>query len=347
MSGPAASCERAGADGRTMADVTTRTIATNGIELHVHEAGDPDGSPVILCHGFPELGYSWRHQLPALADAGYHVLAPDQRGYGRSSKPEAIDDYDIVHLDDDLLGLLDSLGHEKAVFVGHDWGSMVVWALATRAPERVAGVVGMSVPFIPRGERPPLEAMRFIFGDNFFYMLYFQEPGVADADLGRDPGTTMRRMLAGLSPGKRSSDPVDAANAAARMFAPGDAGFVERLPEPDGLPDWITPAELDHYVTEFGRTGFTGGINWYRNLDRNWHLTPELEGAKVTVPARFIGGTDDPVLLMTPPTVQDGFLADDRGSVLIPDAGHWVQQEKPAEVNAALLEFLAGLKPGW
>jgi pimeloyl-ACP methyl ester carboxylesterase len=321
--------------------VAERTVATNGVELHVLEAGPADGSPVILCHGFPELAWSWRHQLPALGEAGYRVIAPDQRGYGRSSAPAAVEDYDIIHLTDDLLGLLDDLGHERGVFVGHDWGSMAVWTLATRCPERVAGVVGMSVPFIQRGERPPTEAMRFLFGDAFFYMLYFQEPGVADADLGADPARFLRRMLGGASSGPRDPEAVQA------MFADDGRGFVDRLPEPDGLPVWLSPEELDHYVAEFTRTGFTGGLNWYRNLDRNWERTPALAGATVQVPARFIGGVDDPVLSMTPPSVQDGLLADDRGTVLIGGAGHWVQQEKPAEVNRALLDFLAGLEPGW
>ena len=318
-----------------------RLVATNGIQLHVTEAGDDDAPLVVLCHGFPELGYSWRHQVPALADAGYRVAVPDQRGYGRSSAPEAIDDYDIAHLNDDLLGLLDDLGREKAVFVGHDWGSMVVWNLAVRHPSRVAGVVGMSVPFIPRGTRPPTESLRFLLGDSFFYMLYFQEPGVADADLGADPARFLRRMLAGGSSGPRDPEAV------ASMFANDGRGFVDRLPEPAALPGWLGQDELDHYVGEFARTGFTGALNWYRNLDRNWELTPELDGVKVEVPARFIGGVDDPVLAMTPPTVQDGLLADDRGTVLIEGAGHWVQQEKPEEVNAALLDFLSRLQPRW
>ena len=176
-----------------------RTVAANGVELHVVEAGPEDGFPVVLAHGFPELSYSWRHQMAALAAAGCRVLAPDQRGYGRSSRPDAIADYDIEHLTGDLVALLDDLGEEQAVFVGHDWGSMVVWQLALLAPERVAGVVGMSVPFLPRGPIPPVQAMRTVFGDAFFYILYFQEPGVADADLGRDVATTMRRMLCGLT----------------------------------------------------------------------------------------------------------------------------------------------------
>jgi pimeloyl-ACP methyl ester carboxylesterase len=309
-----------------------RTLATNGVELHLLEAGD--GPPVILAHGFPELAYSWRHQIPALARAGYHVVAPDQRGYGGSSRPEAVDDYDIVHLTDDLLGILDDLGAEQAVFVGHDWGSMVVWTLAQLAPERVAGVVGMSVPFIPRGPIPPVEMLRNALGDAFFYVLYFQEPGVADAELGGDAARTMRRMLAGaiIDP----ATPPDVAN----MFANDGRGFIDRMPEPDRLPDWLGQDELDTYIETFERTGFTGGINWYRNFDRNWRLTESLAGAKVEVPSLFIGGALDPVLLMTPPQATEEWLTDHRGTVLVEGAGHWVQQEAPAEVNAALLDFL-------
>jgi pimeloyl-ACP methyl ester carboxylesterase len=321
--------------------VRERTVPVNGVDLFVTEAGPADGSLVVLCHGFPELGFSWRHQIPALVEAGYLAAAPDQRGYGRTTAPEAITDYDIVHLTDDLVGLLDLYGREQAVFVGHDWGSMVVWAMALRHPDRVAGVVGMSVPFVPRGEVAPTTAMRAILGDAFFYMLYFQEPGVADADLGADPARFLRRMMAGIGSGTRDADAV------ASMFANDGRGFVDRLPEADTLPGWLSQEELDHYVDEFSRTGFTGGINWYRNIDRNWELSAHLAGAKVTVPARFIGGADDPVLLMTPPALQDGHLVDDRGTVLVPGAGHWVQQEKPDEVNDALLDFLGGLEPGW
>jgi pimeloyl-ACP methyl ester carboxylesterase len=315
--------------------MTERIVQTNGVELFVVDEGPTDGPVVVLAHGFPELSYSWRHQIPALASAGYRVLAPDQRGYGRSTRPEAVDDYDIVHLTDDLLGLLDDVGVDDAVFVGHDWGSMVVWQQSLLNPERVKGVVGMSVPFLPRGPVPPVQMMRQVMGDNFFYILYFQEPGVADADLGRDAATTMRRMLAGL----RSTGEADA-EAATRMFAPGSAGFVERMPEPDALPEWLSQDELEHYVAEFGRTGFTGGINWYRNFDRNWSLTEHLADAKVAMPSLFIGGAQDPVLVMSPPGIGDASLSDHRGNVIVDDAGHWVQQEKPAEVNAALLSFI-------
>jgi len=314
--------------------IRERTVRTNGVDLRVVEAGT-EGPLVVLAHGFPELAYSWRHQIPALAAAGYRVIAPDQRGYGGSSRPEAIDEYDIHHLTDDLLGLLDDLGEERAVFVGHDWGSMVVWQQSLLHPERVIGVVGMSVPFLPRGEVSPVTAMRNVFGDAFFYILYFQEPGVADAELGDDPARTMRRLLAGLR-----MDPDAGVGIDPSAFAADGRGFVDRMPEPDGLPDWLRQDELDHYIDEFRRTGFTGGINWYRNFDRNWATTEALADAKVTVPSLFIGGASDPVLLMSPPAASHGSLTDHRGDVLIDGAGHWVQQEKPDEVNAALLGFL-------
>jgi pimeloyl-ACP methyl ester carboxylesterase len=309
----------------------SRTVRSNGIDLHVTEMGE--GPPVVLCHGFPETSYSWRHQLPALAAAGYHVLAPDQRGYGRSGRPEPVEAYDILHLTDDMLGLLDAIGVERAVFVGHDWGAPVVWTLALRAPERVAGVAALSVAFPRRGQIMPIERQRELFGDSWAYMLYFQEPGVADAGLGRDPATTMRRMLTGLTDRGGLTGPRDG------------RGMVERMSEPAELPGWLTQADLDHFAAEFARTGFTGPINWYRNIDRNWDLMSGFEGAQVEVPALFIAGRADPVLAMGPPEKMTKWVPDLRGIVLLDDTGHWVQQERPTEVNAALLDFLAGLPP--
>ena len=318
-----------------------RTVSTNGVDLHVYEEGDAEAPAVLFAHGFPELAYSWRHQLPALAKAGYRAIAPDQRGYGKSSRPDAIEDYDILHLTGDLVGLLDELGIEKAVFVGHDWGSMVVWQSALLHPDRVAGVVGMSVPFIPRGPMPPVDLMRMAFKDRFFYIVYFQEPGVADADLGADAATTMRRFLCGVK-----VNDGDALEASELASADDGRGMVERLPEPDRMPDWLSQEELDFYAAEFGRTGFTGGINWYRNFNRNWELTEHLAGAKVEVPSMFIGGKQDPVLLMSPPSIQAGWLTDHRGDVLVEDAGHWVQQEKPDEVNRAIVDFVDSIYKG-
>jgi epoxide hydrolase A/B len=318
----------------SVAGAERRTIAVNGIDLSVLDAGE--GPAVVLAHGFPELAYSWRHQVPVLAAAGYRVLAPDGRGYGRTTRPDAVEDYDIEHLTGDIVGLLDAVGVEKAVVVGHDWGSIVAWATAQLHPGRVAGVVGMSVPFIPRAPAPPIQIMRQMFADAFFYMVYFQEPGVADAELGADAEVTMRRLLAG---GGFSTD-VDLSS----MFANDGRGFVERIPDPDGLPAWLTQEELDVYVAEFRRTGFTGGINWYRNLDRNWERTPQLAGAKVDLPSLFVGGAGDPVLIMSPPAGAEEWLTDHRGTVLVQEAGHWVQQEKPAEVNDALLAFLDAVR---
>ena len=327
----------------THSSTRERRVATNGIELHVVDAGPDDGRPVVLCHGFPELAYSWRHQVPALAAAGYHVLAPDQRGYGRSDRPDAIEDYDIHHLTGDLLGLLDDIGAPSAVFVGHDWGSMVVGQMALLHPDRMDGVAVLSVPLLPRGAMPPVPMMRQLFGDSFFYILYFQEPGVADADLGADPAETMTRMLAGLSiPRDEGGDGVDLAG----LANPDGRGFVDRLPKAAGRPEWLSQAELDHYIAEFTRTGFTGGINWYRNFDRNWETTPELDGAHVTIPSLFITGTADPVNLMSPATVMEGHALDHRGSTFVEGAGHWVQQEAPDAVNAALLAFLDSLDLG-
>lgn len=320
------------------AGVRNSTVAVNGVELSVLEAGQ--GFPVLMLHGFPELAFSWRHQLPALAAAGYRAIAPDQRGYGRSSRPEELTLYDIEHLMGDAIELLDKLGCERAVVVGHDWGSMVAWTLALRHPSRFAGVVGMSVPFIPRGELPPVQVFRQLFSNNFFYILYFQEPGVADADLGADPAKTMRRFLAGITAGG------DPASAAVAMSAADGRGFVDRLPEPDRMPDWLSKEELGFYVSEFSRTGFTGGLNWYRNLDRNWELTADLAGKKVEIPSMFIGGMSDPTLLMAPPAVMVGWMTDHRGDVLLSGAGHWVQQERAAEVNAALIDFVGSVAEG-
>jgi pimeloyl-ACP methyl ester carboxylesterase len=285
---------------------------------------------------FPSLAYSWRHQIPALAAAGFHVLAPDQRGYGGSSSPDAVEAYDIVALAADLAGLLDDVGAQRAVWVGHDLGAMVAWSAAQLHPDRIAAVVGLSLPPMPRGQRPPMKAYQNMFGDNFFYILYFQQPGVADAELDSDPARSMRRMISGLQT-------LGDADAAARMFAPGPMGLLDRLAEPAALPAWISE-DLDHYVTAFARTGFTGALNWYRNLDRNWEIMAHPVAATITAPALFIAGTADPVLGITPRDRASEVVTGSYREVMIDGAGHWLQQEHAVEVNAALLEFLAGVK---
>ena len=294
------------------------------MRLRVDEAGERGAPLVILAHGFPELAYSWRRQIPALAEAGYHVLAPDQRGYGGSARPSAIEAYDIEALSGDLIGLLDDVGAERAVFVGHDWGAIVAWNTPLLHPDRVAGVVGVSVPPVPRPRVPPTQAFKRIFGDNFFYMLHFQEPGVADAELGRDPATTMRRLF--TDPGAVLGNPAWNAPAA------------------KPLPAWISEAELDHYAKEFARTGFTGPLNWYRNLDRNWELTASTPAATINAPSLFIGGSADPVLLFTRRDRAAQVVTGPYREVIIEGAGHWIQQERAQQVTTELRNYLAELE---
>jgi pimeloyl-ACP methyl ester carboxylesterase len=316
-----------------LARTETRTVTRDGVSLAVDVGGE--GPLVILAHGFPELSYSWRHQVPALIDAGYRVAVPDMRGYGRSDRPEPIEAYDIEQLTGDLAAIADDLGEDQAVFVGHDWGSIAVWQMAVLRPERVKGVVGMSVPFLPRGPVSTVELMRQIFADGFFYIVYFQEPGVADAELGADTARTMRRLLAGPKPNQFTDEQRVA------LGAKGDAGFIDRLPEPpDGLPAWLSQDDLDHYVAEFERTGFTGGLNWYRNLDRNWRLTEGVAQTHITCPSLFITGSLDPVAGFA--SVEPGlaFLDDHHGNVVVEGAGHWVQQESSGDVNESLIVFL-------
>jgi pimeloyl-ACP methyl ester carboxylesterase len=296
---------------------SNRTVPVNGIELNVAEEGD--GRPVILCHGFPELGYSWRHQLPALARAGYHALAPDMRGYGATSIPPEIEAYDVLTICADLLGLLDDLGEERAVFVGHDWGAQVVWELARAHPERVAAVVGMSVPLVPRAPAPPLYLMRQGMGEDF-YIVWFQRPGVADEVLARD----VRRTLT-----------------TSRVWTSHWADEDENPPR----PPWLSEHDLRVYVEAFERTGFTGGLNYYRNIDRNWQLTEPFADRRVEAPALFVTGAKDPVRGWMPEALMDGLVTDLRRTVVVEGAGHWIQQERPDVVNEALLGFLRDV--GW
>jgi pimeloyl-ACP methyl ester carboxylesterase len=298
---------------------------------------------VLLCHGWPESWYSWRHQLTALAAAGYHAVAPDMRGYGQSDKPAEIDKYTVFHLVGDMIGLCDALGQKQVVIVGHDWGSIVAWTSALVRPDRFRGVVGMSVPFFPRLPMSPLTMFKAAAGDNFMYILYFQEPGKAERELEADTKRTMRMLLYSAS----GSMPRETW----RRNVPKTAGFLDAMNEPEKLPAWLSEADLDFYAGEFARAGFRGGLNWYRNFDRNWELLAPWADAKVTIPSYFVGGLKDAVVTGPEgtgpgPGVQmlPTFCTDLRGTALLPDAGPWNQQEDPRGTNRALLDFLAGLK---
>ena len=320
------------------ADEVRRRIieAPGGVGISVTEAGQAGDQPtVVLLHGFPDLSFTWRRQIPALAAAGYHVLAPDGRGFGRSDRPDDQDAYDIDHLIADLIALLDDVGVERAVFVGHDWGALVIYALSLMAPQRVAGVVGIGVPFLPRGTVPPTTMLRQFAGEQWFMLLWVQDPGVAEADMERDVTLTIRRMYTGLR-----------LEAIIGSQGPGEPrNLLDRLDDADVLPDWLGHDDLAHYVAEYSRTGFTGGLNWFRNFDRNWALTPQLAGARIAVPTLYISGSVDPLLIACPPALMEGWLDDHRGTVLIDGGGHWVHQQLPGAVNDALLWFLSDVTP--
>ena len=311
-----------------------KMIKTNGIDMAVYEAGPKDGIPVVLCHGFPELAYSWRHQIPALAAAGYHVLAPDQRGYGNTSRPQAVTDYDMAHLTGDLVGLLDAYGIDHAIFVGHDWGGLVVWQMPLFHPKRVRGVVGVNTPFLPRGPMDPIAMMRMAFGDDM-YIVYFQQPGLADAALAKDVGKSMRFFMrkSGMKAEDYAKLPAEQRNLALVKALEAD----ETSWGGAGAP-LLNTEELKYFVDAFTKTGFTGGINWYRNFTRNWEKSDGVE-QKVHVPGLMIMAEDDIVLS---PAMAEGMeqYVPDLEKALIRDCGHWTQQEHPEQVNTILIDWL-------
>ncbi len=320
-----------------MAEAAQRDIVANGIRLQVTEQGE--GPLVLCCHGWPELAHSWRHQLPVLARAGYRAVAPDMRGYGGSDAPEAMEAYSLLHLVGDMVGLVAALGERQAVIVGHDWGASVAWTCAMLRPDIFRSVVAMSVPFRPRGPAPPLAMLRAA-GLHNFYWLYFQPPGVAEAEFERDPAASLRRILGGIGSGR----PRDTSQI---LTLPEGGGFLDLMPEPVPRPAWLPEADLAIMADVYRRTGFRGGLNYYRNLDRNWELLAAWHGAPIHQPALFIAGAHDPVIvgplgrkaLDTLPQTVAGL----RRIVMVEGAGHWIQQERPDEVNAALIEFLTEL----
>lgn len=317
-----------------MTQITHRHLHVGDIRMHVAEAGS--GPLVILLHGFPESWYSWRHQLLALAEAGYHAVAPDQRGYGGTDRPPAVEDYTILHTVGDVIGLIGALGEEQAVVAGHDWGSGVAWHSALMRPDRVRAVIALGGPYTWRPDTAPLAGIRAQAGDDF-YISYFQRPGVADRELARDPRATIRRALYGASGDGYPWNP---------LIPPG-GGLLDTWSEPEKLPGWLTEDDLDVYAADFERTGFTAALNWFRNLDRNWTLTSPWRHAAVTPPALYItGDRDSAAALPGGAELISGASAavpNLRRAVVLPGCGHWTQQERPAEVNEAFVRFLNSL----
>jgi pimeloyl-ACP methyl ester carboxylesterase len=315
-------------------DVTQRRVATNGIELNIAEQGE--GPLVIMLHGFPESWYSWRHQFAPLAEAGYHAVAPDMRGYGKSDKPADISAYNQVEVTRDVIGLIDALGYDTAVVIGHDWGAPTAWSAALNHPDRVNAVGALSVPFTPRADRPPLDTLKEIFKDRFFYQLYFQEPGMAEAELEANVRTALRKFIH-MASGEMDSEHF-------LKERPADADLLSDLPDPEQMGAWLTDEDLDFYVAEFERTGFRGPLNYYRNHNLTWELTA---GAPTTIeqPAMFVAGAKDGVIVMAAEALQKlpervpNLIVNE----LIDGIGHWTQQEAPEAVNEAMLRFLRAL----
>jgi pimeloyl-ACP methyl ester carboxylesterase len=276
-----------------------------------------------------------------LSAAGFHAVAPDMRGYGKSDKPEAVEDYDIHHLTADLVGIVDAMGEKSAMLVGHDWGAIVTWQAMLLHPQRFTAHVAMSVPYSGRGPQSLIQTLRQAMGENFYYILYFQEPGVAEKEFDANPRALLSRLY--LSPDSPRDPPAitDPKRSA--------GGWIPRMGAPKSLPPWLKQADLDYYVNEFTAAGFRGGINYYRNFHRNWETTPQLSNAKVTQPVLFIAGEKDVVIRGASAEAltssMKNAVSDLRGVKLFPGAGHWVQQERADETNAAMIEFLKSVRP--
>ncbi|GGY02913.1 alpha/beta fold hydrolase [Massilia dura] len=320
-----------------------RSVDVNGITLSYLEAGE--GPAILLCHGFPETSQSWRKQIPVLAAAGYRAIAPDLRGYGESSCPEASDVYTMFHIVGDLIGLMDALSIERTVIVGNDWGASVAWQMALMRPDRIRGVAAFGVPMMARAPMPPTKLFPRT-KEAMFYILYFQEPGLAEREVERDMPTTLRRIYHAASGEAGPRQPGDDTPNPFGMVVP-ERGILRDLPEPVSLPAWLSSADFNAFAAAFARSGFRGGLNYYRNLDRNWELQASLEGMHVEVPALFAIGSRD--VGLTIPGM-DHIIAGMsklaphlRRCVTIDDAGHWIQQERADEVNALILSFMPTL----
>jgi len=321
-----------------MPDLVHRIEHVNGIRIHCVEAGA--GPLVLLVHGFPESWYSYRHQLPVLAAAGYRAVAIDVRGYGRSSAPVEVDAYRMIRKVADNVALVKALGEEQAVVVGHDWGAPIAWNSALIRPDVFRAVAGLSVPFAPSGDTRPTDAFRAMGGDEEFYIEYFQQPGRAEAELEAD----VRQWLLGFY-FSASGDAPAPSRTGTMSTIPYGHRMIERFHFPDPMPAWLTTEDLDFYAGEFERTGFSGGLNRYRNVDRDWEDLAAFRGKPIEVPALFVGGDKDGPTVWGKPSI-DRFpitLPKLHKSIILPGCGHWTQQERPAEVNEALLDFLAAV----
>jgi pimeloyl-ACP methyl ester carboxylesterase len=318
--------------------VVHRQIEANGISIHLAEAGD--GPLVLLVHGVPELWYSWRLQLESLAAAGYHVVAADLRGCGQTDAPLGVESYSMLNLVSDVVGLLDALGQERAVLVGHDWGTQIAYRCAELHPSRVSALVALSVPYAPRAPEPPSVTIERFARNAFSMVRYFQQPGLAEAELEADPQRTFRLFLYVLS----GDGPAGLVEHLYRTKAP-DSRLLDGIPEPTLPLTWLTAADVDYYATEYGRTGFTGALNRYRNLDRDWEELTVADGTRIEQPTLFVGGSRDGAVLFGNLEPMQRSLPNLRGVEVLAGCGHWVQQERASHVNALIRSFLSDEAP--
>ena len=312
-------------------------VIANGIRIHYVEAGE--GPLVVMCHGWPESWYSWRHQIQPIADAGYRVVAPDMRGYGGSDKPHTVEAYDMASLMADIVGIIDAFDAPSAILIGHDWGAPICWNTAAMYPERVSAIAALSVRYPKRGPTSTIDLWRRLYADRFFYQLYFENEGVAEAELEADIALSLRKIYFALSGNAPAADYW--------LDRPADGGLLGPLIDPKPFPAWLSTDDLDYYTANFSAGGFRGPINRYRNQDRDFEMLPDMATGPILQPSCFIAGSRDPVRYFVPgrDLYEDvgRHCADLRFTRIIEGAGHWVQQEAPGDVTTALLEFLSSL----
>lgn len=318
-----------------------RFIKTNGVRYFIKEAGNPSQPLILFLHGFPDSWYSWRHQLAAMAEAGYYAVAPDMLGCGETDAPMEIERYSQDEMAKDIAGLITTLGHEQAILVGHDLGASLTWQVCLLHPEKVKAAIALSIPYGGRALSRPTEHMKKVFGNNFYYILYFQEPGVAEKELDEDIRNSLLRIYYSISAeGEESYTKFVTSDAPQKAEK-----YLDTTVAPKTLPQWLSEADLDYYVSRYQKKGFRPIINWYRCLDIYWERTPHLAGKKITQPVYFIAGKNDPITHMVRKAIKrlPAVVEDLRGIEYFEECGHWIACEQRELLNERLLAFINGL----
>jgi len=317
-------------------------IRISGVQYFIKEAGDAKDPLVLFLHGFPDSWYTWRHQLRVVADAGYYGVAPDMLGCGETDAPQAIARYSQDVMAQDIASLIDALGHRQAILVAHDLGASLTWQISLLFPEKVKAIIALSIPYGGRALARPTEHMKKVFGDRFFYILYFQKPGVAEEELDADIRNSLLRIFYSLS---ADGEEYYAQFVASDNPKPSEK-YLDTTTLPECMPDWFSDADLDYYESRYIDKGFRGVLNWYRCLDIYWERTEHLTGKKITQPVYFIAGQNDPTTHMVRKAIDrlPAMTEDLRGVELINDCGHWISAEQPDLLNQRILEFLNTIK---